>query len=115
MSLNFDIISRYRLLMPSWWKFRNKIEPTFRNNYEPVAAIEELKEEEEGLERKRKVHFNSEVIVGVTFSKREYDRSPPFSLPLTFGITKLIKLEVNRLKAEMEIHQDSQGNTHFFI
>lgn len=65
---------------------------------------------------KRVVEFSSRIILYDTYSEYEYDRHPDIATcnQLTPQLAQMIKDELNELKNEMEIHEDSKCYTHFF-
>ncbi|ANZ77343.1 BA75_04768T0 [Komagataella pastoris] len=62
------------------------------------------------------VRFNSRIILYDTYTGLEYDRHPETATcnRLTPMLAQQIKEELNTLKAEMEIHEESRCYTHFF-
>ena len=62
------------------------------------------------------VTFSSQIVLYETYGELEYDRHPDLATcnQLTPQLAQMIKEELNELKAEMEIHEDSKCYTHFF-
>lgn len=63
-----------------------------------------------------KVKFSSKIILYETYDELEYDRHPDISTcnQLTPQLAQMIKAELNELKREMEVHEDSRCYTQFF-
>ncbi|QLL32506.1 hypothetical protein HG536_0D00280 [Torulaspora globosa] len=62
------------------------------------------------------VNFSSKIILYETYGEDEYDRKPDIATcnQLTPQLAQLIKAELNELKSDMEVHEDSRCYTHFF-
>lgn len=62
------------------------------------------------------VRFSSRIILYDTYNGEEYDRHPDIGTcnQLTPLLAQQIREELNQVKSEMEVHQDSQCYTHFF-
>ncbi|QWU89449.1 hypothetical protein CA3LBN_003772 [Candidozyma haemuli] len=62
------------------------------------------------------VRFSSRIILYDTYNGEEYDRHPDIATcnQLTPLLAQQIREELNEIKSEMEVHQDSQCYTHFF-
>lgn len=62
------------------------------------------------------VIFSSKIILYDTYSEEEYDRKPDVATcnQLTPQLAQLIKAELNELKSDMEVHEESRCYTHFF-
>ncbi|CUM67832.1 uncharacterized protein PRCAT00005540001 [Priceomyces carsonii] len=62
------------------------------------------------------VKFSSRIILYDTYDDEEYDRHPDAATcnQLTPLLAQQIKEELNSVKSEMEVHQDSRCFTHFF-
>lgn len=62
------------------------------------------------------VNFSSKIILYETYGEEEYDRKPDVATcnQLTPQLAQLIKAELNELKSDMEVHEESQCYTHFF-
>ncbi|QLQ79381.1 hypothetical protein HG537_0C00280 [Torulaspora globosa] len=62
------------------------------------------------------VNFSSKIILYETYGEDEYDRKPDVATcnQLTPQLAQLIKAELNELKSDMEVHEDSRCYTHFF-
>lgn len=62
------------------------------------------------------VIFSSKIILYDTYSEEEYDRKPDVATcnQLTPQLAQLIKAELNDLKSEMEVHEESRCYTHYF-
>ncbi|SCU98505.1 LAMI_0F14950g1_1 [Lachancea mirantina] len=65
---------------------------------------------------KKGVTFSSRIVLFTTYAEDEYDRHPEIATcnQLTPQLAQMIKDELNTLKSEMEIHEDSQRYTHYF-
>lgn len=66
--------------------------------------------------QKLSVKFSSRILLYDTYNEDEYDRKPDSATcnTLTPQIAMEIKNELNQLKAEMPVHEDSRCYTHFF-
>ncbi|AAS50571.1 ABL200Wp [Eremothecium gossypii ATCC 10895] len=64
----------------------------------------------------RSVHFSTRILLHDTYTEDEYDRRPDIATcnQLTPQLAQLIKEELNQVKSEMEIHEDSRCYTHFY-
>lgn len=62
-----------------------------------------------------RVRFDLKVRVYETYSKRDYDRRTESTIPITPVMAMLIRRELDILKTEMEIHNDSRQNTRFHL
>ncbi|XBW36710.1 hypothetical protein QEN19_002285 [Hanseniaspora menglaensis] len=64
---------------------------------------------------KRSVHFNSKIILFDTYTADEYDRRPDLATcnQLTPELAMFIREEVNAMKGEMDVHEESIQFTHF--
>lgn len=64
----------------------------------------------------QRVKFSSKIILYETYDEFEYDRHPDVSTCslLTPQLAQMIKAELNELKTEMEVHEDSRCYTQFF-
>lgn len=64
---------------------------------------------------KKAVTFSSRIILYDTYNEEEYNRHPDIATcnQLTPQLAQMIKEELNSLKSEMEIHEDSRCYTHF--
>lgn len=62
------------------------------------------------------VNFSSRIILFDTYGEDEYDRKPDIATcnQLTPQLAQLIKAELNELKCEMDVHEDSRCYTHFY-
>ena len=65
---------------------------------------------------KPSVKFSSRILLYDTYGEDEYDRKPDSATcnSLTPQIAMEIKNELNELKAEMPVHEESRCYTHFF-
>lgn len=65
---------------------------------------------------KEGVRFSSRIILYDTYNGDEYDRHPDTATcnQLTPLLAQQIKEELNLVKSEMEVHEDSRCYTHFF-
>ncbi|CUS22455.1 LAQU0S05e05732g1_1 [Lachancea quebecensis] len=64
----------------------------------------------------RSVSFSANIVLFSTYTEDEYDRHPEVATcnQLTPQLAQIIKEELNTLKAEMEVHEESRCYTHFF-
>lgn len=62
----------------------------------------------------KRFRFNETVLVGQTFSSDEYERAADGAIQMTPTLAYLIRKELNELKAQMEVHEDSRHLTHFY-
>jgi len=64
----------------------------------------------------KKVGFSSKIVLYDAWNEDDYDRHPDVATcnQLTPMIAQQIKEELNELKREMEIHEDSECYTHFY-
>ncbi|CEP63192.1 Bni4p LALA0_S07e04544g [Lachancea lanzarotensis] len=62
------------------------------------------------------VAFSSHIILYATYTESEYDRHPDIATcnQLTPQLAQMIKDELNSLKSEMEVHEESKCYTHFY-
>ena len=69
-----------------------------------------------GEMEKPNVMFSSRILLYDTYGEDEYDRKPETSTcnNLTPQLAMDIRNELNELKAEMPVHEDSRRYTHFF-
>ncbi|RIA94984.1 hypothetical protein C1645_758525 [Glomus cerebriforme] len=66
----------------------------------------------------KKLQFSSTILVHETWTREDYDRRGDQSTcnKLTPILAQRIKQELNDYKtAEMQVHEDSKNNTHFFV
>ncbi|EPZ36856.1 hypothetical protein ROZALSC1DRAFT_28985 [Rozella allomycis CSF55] len=63
----------------------------------------------------KSVKFQDDIVIGITHSGDEYERKGEFNLNITPVMAYLIKQELNALKREMDIHEDSRKYTHFYF
>ncbi|AMD19450.1 HBR549Cp [Eremothecium sinecaudum] len=61
------------------------------------------------------VRFSSKILLHETYSEEEYDRRPDIATcnQLTPQLGQLIREELNCIKSEMEVHEESRCYTHF--
>lgn len=64
----------------------------------------------------QRVKFSSKIILYETYDEFEYDRHPDISTcnQLTPQLAQMIKAELNELKGEMDVHEESRCYTQFF-
>ncbi|CCH44552.1 RHO GTPase-activating protein [Wickerhamomyces ciferrii] len=64
----------------------------------------------------RRVVFSSKIVLYDAWNEDDYDRHPDVATcnQLTPQIAQRIKEELNELKSEMEVHEESQCYTHFY-
>lgn len=62
------------------------------------------------------VEFSSKITLYDVYAEDEYDRKPDIATcnQLTPQLAQRIRVELNELKSEMEVHEDSRCYTHFF-
>lgn len=80
----------------------------------PASSI--LRKSSSELISNKKVEFTKKIFINQTYSPVAYDRhsQPLTNLKMNPQSIHQIRYEVNEFKKSMEVHQDSQGNTHFF-
>lgn len=66
------------------------------------------------VEMRKQCRFSDIISIGETWSSREYERGSLAPAPLTPLLAYLIRIELNEVKAQMDIHQDSRHYTQFF-
>lgn len=68
------------------------------------------------MSERKSVSFSSSIVLFSTYTEDEYDRHPEVATcnQLTPQLAQIIKEELNTLKAEMEVHEESRCYTHFF-
>lgn len=95
-------------------KKRNKTAVSFGslNMFDSLLPRKNFKEEYV----KPNVKFSSRILLYDTYGEEEYDRKPDSATcnNLTPQLAMDIKNELNQLKSEMEVHEDSRCYTHFF-
>lgn len=76
---------------------------------EPVTSEPEMK--------RRNLAFQETTILWETYSSDEYNRSAIdyIARGLTPAIATLIKRELNEVKSEMEVHEESRHHTQFYV
>lgn len=87
------------------------------NFYKPSSPIQKQKQLNiKIITDQRKVTFSSKITLYDAFNEEEYDRHPDIATcnQLTPQIAQMIKNELNTLKSEMPVHEDSRCYTHFF-
>lgn len=63
----------------------------------------------------KKVVFSSENVIFDAICASEYDRRGSYvAKRLNADLVRMIKRELNEVKREMEVHEDSRGNTQFY-
>lgn len=89
---------------------RNKTSVSFGSMFEALVPTRE--EEKPTLN----VKFSSRILLYDTYGEDEYDRRPDAATcnSLTPQIAMEIRNELNQVKAEMPIHEESRCYTHFF-
>lgn len=63
---------------------------------------------------RKQCRFSDAISVGETWSSSDYERGSLTPAPLTPLLAYLIRIELNEVKAQMDIHQDSRHHTQFF-
>lgn len=65
---------------------------------------------------KMSVSFSSEILLFETYGEEDYDRRPEIATcnQLTPQLAQMIKAELNELKDEMIIHEESRCYTHYY-
>lgn len=107
---------------PISMSFRGLKAPGFNASITGSSATESLVRGERmsfaSAERRpvNNVIFSSKIILYDTYSEEEYDRKPDVATcnQLTPQLAQLIKAELNDLKSEMEVHEESRCYTHYF-
>ncbi|SCU90078.1 LADA_0F01662g1_1 [Lachancea dasiensis] len=104
LSLSFKGLRGNQLNNPSQISFL-KPSPTHYSDSDSLEAS-----------RAKTVAFSSNIILYATYTEEEYDRHPDIATcnQLTPQLAQMIKDELNMLKAEMEIHEESRCYTHFY-
>lgn len=82
------------------------------NELQEVATIENEQEEQ----TKGCVTFSASIILYETYGEFEYDRHPDIGTcnQLTPQLAQMIKVELNELKNNMEVHESSKCYTQYF-
>jgi protein BNI4 len=65
----------------------------------------------------KKLQFSSKILIHETWTREDYDRRGDQSTcnKLTPILAQKIKEELNEYKTvEMQVHEDSRSNTHYF-
>ncbi|PJF19949.1 hypothetical protein PSACC_00235 [Paramicrosporidium saccamoebae] len=90
------------------WTFftgKNKIAPTLCEKDDALPSPQF---------RGKSLRFDEIVTIAETYSKKEYDRRVEPSFSMTPLMAYLIRRELNEVKREMEIHDESRHFTHFY-
>lgn len=97
-------------------QFNSSIELSGLVDYDLTSDRNSTKLAERSQRGIKLVNFSSQIVLYETYGEIEYDRHPDSATcnQLTPQLAQLIKEELNELKAEMEIHEESKCNTHFF-
>lgn len=66
------------------------------------------------LGRPSTVSFSDTLQVGYTFTSREYDRRPEMWVPMSRAMVRRVARELNLVKREMEIHEESRYMTKYY-
>lgn len=93
---------------PKTLKKKNRTSVSFGSMFESLITSKET--------TPRGVRFSSRILLYDTYGEEEYDRKPDSATcnSLTPQIALEIKNELNALKSEMPVHEDSRCYTHFF-
>ena len=97
-------------------QFNSTMELSGLTGLEHISDQMSKKSEERSSYAAKLVKFSSQIVLYETYGELEYDRHPDSATcnQLTPQLAQMIKDELNELKAEMDIHEDSMCNTHFF-
>lgn len=60
------------------------------------------------------VRFSDTILIGYTFSHHEYDRRPEMRMPMSRAMARRVARELNLMKREMEVHEDSRHLTYYY-
>lgn len=79
------------------------------------SELDDYVDENFPTNNKKSVHFASRIILFDTYTAEEYDRRPDLATcnQLTPELAMFIREEVNTMKGEMDVHQESIQYTHF--
>ncbi|TID26187.1 hypothetical protein CANINC_002814, partial [Pichia inconspicua] len=93
---------------PKTLKKKNRTSVSFGSMFESLITTKE--------NAPRGVKFSSRILLYDTYGEDEYDRKPDSATcnSLTPQIAMEIKNELNALKSEMPVHEESRCYTHFF-
>lgn len=100
-----------------------KFTEKFRNRrpdqpFEDHLEMDEFTRGKSGFARRRRVRFDFErTSMHETYSRSEYDRAGVeyIAKSLTPEVAMMIKRELNEVKREMPIHEDSKMHTQFYV
>jgi hypothetical protein len=94
-----------------------KFTERFRNR-QPGQSIDSLAHPEEFIKERRKLQFDfSQNSLHEMYTKEEYDRAGVeyVAKKLTPEIANMIKRELNEVKREMFVHEESRHHTQFYV
>ncbi|CAM9014891.1 unnamed protein product [Wickerhamomyces anomalus] len=104
---------------PISMSFKGLKAPAFINNKPALTSSSSFASQQsskKSFKPSRKVGFSSKIVLYDAWNGEDYDRHPDIATcnQLTPLIAQQIKEELNELKSEMEVHEDSQCYTHFY-
>ncbi len=99
--------------------FKGLKAPAFINNKPALTSSSSFASQQSSKKSSkpsRKVGFSSKIVLYDAWNGEDYDRHPDIATcnQLTPLIAQQIKEELNELKSEMEVHEESQCYTHFY-
>lgn len=95
------------------FNFYDRLEEDEMDEYN--SELDDYVDENFPTNNKKSVHFASRIILFDTYTADEYDRRPDLATcnQLTPELAMFIREEVNTMKGEMDVHQESIQYTHF--
>lgn len=104
---------------PISMSFKGLKAPAFINNKPALTSSSSFASQQsskKSFKPSRKVGFSSKIVLYDAWNGEDYDRHPDIATcnQLTPLIAQQIKEELNELKSEMEVHEESQCYTHFY-
>lgn len=89
---------------------------TSKSPLSTTLFFEEEEPETSNSQVKLSVSFSTEILLFETYGEEDYDRRPEIATcnQLTPQLAQMIKAELNELKSEMTIHEDSRCYTHYY-
>ncbi|SCU86967.1 LAFA_0E03950g1_1 [Lachancea sp. 'fantastica'] len=90
--------------------------PPAKTLMQPSSSAYTMTDSFAGSTSAKTVAFSSHIILYATYTENEYDRHPDIATcnQLTPQLAQMIKDELNTLKSEMEVHEESKCYTHFY-
>lgn len=85
-----------------------------RRNSDPIVPLQSIIKGTRADRTSQNVKFNEIVTVRRTWAKKDYDRKGEVTWRLTPDKAIEIRNELNDFKREMDIHEESRTNTHFY-